>query len=213
MPSPNAPTCSAVSPTCSTTIENLRLGTCLTSPSTTFHVTRGWLNINANTETTYNIDQATTVTNTTTLFEQYTITGVVRRIGSVHALVSEAGGDATSLFAKRLREVGDGELKRGFWFSGYGWFGKRSANGEIAGDNRHGKEFGGYAASFGKGFRGVGFDKGTTKLTLSTVGERGTVDLTQFGAHLDYDCQRFRLRFANTNGWGNIRNPNCSNRP
>lgn len=191
LPSPNAPTCGPGSPT-------------------TFSVTPGngfvSTNLNANTETTYNIDQATTVTNTTTLFEQYTITGVVRRIGSVHALSAEAGGDATSLFAKRLRSVGDGELKRGFWFSGYGWFGKRNANGEIAGDNRHGKGVsGGYAASFGKGFRGgVGFDKGETHLTLSTVGERGTVDLTQFGAHLDYDHKRFRLRFANANGWGNI---------
>ena len=187
LPGPNAPTCSTGSPI-------------------NFSVASRDTNYNLNTATTYNIDQATTVTNTTTLFEQYTITGVVRRIGSVHALSAEAGGDATSLFAKRLREAGDGELKRGFWFNGYGWFGKRGANGEIAGDNRHGKGVsGGFAASLGHGFRGgVGFDQGTTKLTLSTVGESGTVELTQFGAHLDYDQRRFHLRFANTNGWGNI---------
>ena len=188
LPSPNAPTCGPGNPT-------------------TFFVASGDDNRNVNIETTFNIDQATSITNTTTLFEQYTITGVVRRIGSVHALSKEAGSDATSLFAQRLRSVGDGDLKRGFWFSGYGWFGKRNANGEIVGDNRHGKGIsGGYAASFGKGFRGgVGFDQGETKLTLDTVGENGTVDLTQFGAHLDYDRQRFHLRFANTNGWGNVK--------
>lgn len=170
-------------------------------------VPAGNININVNTDIIYNIDQATTITNTTTLFEQYTITGFVRRIGSVHALSAEAGGDATSLFAKRLRSVGNGEIKRGVWFSGYGWFGKRGANGEIAGDERHGKGVsGGYVASLGKEFRGgVGFDKGTTRLTLDTVGESGTVDLTQFGAHLDYERGGFRLRFANTNGWGNIK--------
>lgn len=187
LPSSTAPTCSAGNPT-------------------TYNLVNGETNFNINTATTFNINQATTTTNTTTLFEQYTITGNVRRIGSVHPLTTEAGGDATSLFAQRLRSVGDGELKRGFWFSGYGWFGKRSANGEIAGDNRHGVGVsGGFAASFGKGFRaGIGFDQGTTKLTLDTVGESGTVDLTQFGAHLDYDRKRFRVRFANANGRGNV---------
>jgi hypothetical protein len=187
LPSSTAPTCGAGSPT----PYNLPDG------ETNFNIIRG---------TTFNIDQLTTTTNTTTQFEQYTITGTVRRIGSVHALTTEAGGDATSLFADKLRKVGDGELKRGVWFNGYGWFGKRDSNGEIAGDNRHGKGISvGYANSLGKGFRGgVGFDKGTTKLTLDTVGESGTVDLTQFGAHLDYERGGLRLRFANANGWGNV---------
>ncbi|HRH46092.1 MAG TPA: hypothetical protein PKY82_30895, partial [Pyrinomonadaceae bacterium] len=85
LPGPNAPTCGPGSPTTFIGNDN----------------GQGSLNYNVNTETTFNIDQATTTTNTTTLFEQYTITGVVRRIGSVHALSAEAGGDATSLFAKR----------------------------------------------------------------------------------------------------------------
>ena len=180
--------------------------TCSTGSPVTFTVGQNLYNLHVNVHTAYNIDQATTITNTTTLFEQYTIIGVVRRIGSVHALTAEAGGDATSLFAQRLRSVGDGDLKRGFWFSGYGWSGKRGSNGEITGDNRHGKGIsGGFATSLGKGFRGgVGFDQGETRLTLETVGESSTVELTQFGAHLDYERGGFRLRFANANGWGNV---------
>jgi hypothetical protein len=188
LPSSTAPTCGAGNPT-------------------PYDLADAEINFNTNIATTFNIDQLTTTTNTTTQFEQYTITGTVRRIGSVHALTTEAGGDATSLFAQKLRSVGDGELQRGVWFSGYGWFGKRDSNGEIAGDERHGRGISlGYANSLGKGFRGgVGFDKGTTKLTLDTVGERGTVDLTQFGAHLDYERGGFRLRFANANGWGTVK--------
>jgi hypothetical protein len=180
--------------------------TCSAGNSTIYNIPDQGTNFNTIRKTIFNIDQLTTTTNTTTQFEQYTITGTVRRIGSVHALTTEAGGDATSLFADKLRKVGDGELKRGVWFNGYGWFGKRGANGEIAGDERHGRGVSlGYANSLGKGFRGgVGFDKGETKLTLDTVGESGTVDLTQFGAHLDYERGGLRLRFANANGWGNV---------
>ena len=189
-----------------TTLPSSTAQTCGPGSPPPYNVGDDETNFNTNTETTFNIDQATTITNTTTLFEQYTIIGVVRRIGSVHALTAEAGGDATSLFAQRLRSVGDGDLKRGFWFSGYGWSGKRGSNGEITGDNRHGKGIsGGFATSLGKGFRGgVGFDQGETRLTLETVGESSTVELTQFGAHLDYERGGFRLRFANANGWGNV---------
>lgn len=169
-------------------------------------VPSGFVETDIVTTTTYTIDQTTTTTNTTTLFEQYTLTGVVRRIGSVHALAAEAGGDAAGLFAARLRGAGDVQTRRGFWLAGYGWFGQRGAQGEIAADRRNGEGVtGGFATRLGGGFSaGVGFDTGTTRLRLPLVGESASVELTQAGVHLGWDHGPLLLRLAGTLGWGQI---------
>lgn len=173
----------------------------------TLSISGGVILTNLNTTTTYTIDQTTTTTNITTIFEQYTINGIVRRIGSVHALAADAGGDAAGLFTQRLRLAGDGELRRGFWLTGYGFFGERGRQGEIAADRRSGEGVtGGFAARFGDGFSaGAGFDAGRTRLRLPAVGESGTVSLVQAGAHVGFDRGPFSLRLSGAYGWGHVR--------
>ncbi len=172
-----------------------------------FTVIGGTQNITIVTEYSYAVDQATTITQTTTNFEQYTLTGIVRRIGSVHPLGVQAAGDAADLFARRLREVGDaGELRQGLWLAGYGWFGQRGKQGEIAADRRAGEGVtGGAAIVLGEqAMLGVGFDAGRTHLTLPLVGERATIDLTQLGAHFAWRANDWALRASGSFGWGNI---------
>ncbi|WP_164066841.1 hypothetical protein, partial [Serratia marcescens] len=52
--------------------------------------------------TTYTIDQATTTTSTTTKFEQYTLFGVVRAIGTAHPAMQVVALDASDIFLSRL---------------------------------------------------------------------------------------------------------------
>ncbi|MFT4026333.1 MAG: autotransporter outer membrane beta-barrel domain-containing protein [Novosphingobium sp.] len=163
-------------------------------------------NFNTIHNTQYTIGETTATTNTTTIFEQYTIDGIIRRIGSVHALAADAGGEAAGLFTQRLRLAGDGELRRGFWLTGYGFFGQRGAQGEIAADRRSGEGVtGGFAGRFGDGFSaGVGFDAGRTRLRLPVVGESGTVALVQAGVHVGLDRGPFSLRLSGAYGRGHI---------
>lgn len=174
-------------------------------------VPAGLVETNINLITTYTIDQTTTTTETTTIFEQYTITGVVRRIGSVHPLSADAAGDAAGLFAARLRGAGDSELQPvntrwGMWLKGYGWFGQRGAAGEIAADRRSGEGVtGGFAGQFGNGWSGgIGFDWGRTRLSLPSVGEWARLKLFQAGAHLGWDKGPLSLRLSGSYGWGHI---------
>lgn len=66
-------------------------------------------NVNVQVDTVFTVDQNTQTTNTTTLFEQYTITGVVQALGRVHALAPSAISDQGERFSQRLRdEAGEG---------------------------------------------------------------------------------------------------------
>lgn len=205
LPGTTRPSCANVAPSATLTLGGSLTQFNGTTP-TTINVQAGAIATNADVLTTYTIDQTTTVTTTTTVFEQYTLNGIVRRIGSVHALAADAGGEAAGLFSQRLRQAGDGELRRGLWLTGYGFSGRRSTQGEIAADHRSGEGVtGGFAARLGSGWSGgIGFDAGRTRLTLPVVGESGTVDLVQAGAHLGYDAGPFSLRLSGAHGRGHI---------
>lgn len=83
--------------------------TCGPGAPTPYAVGDNETNYNTVTTTNYTVDQNTQTTNTTTLFEQYTITGVVQALGRVHALAPGAIGEQGERFSQRLRdEAGEG---------------------------------------------------------------------------------------------------------
>ncbi|WP_260582791.1 autotransporter outer membrane beta-barrel domain-containing protein [Sphingopyxis sp. PET50] len=158
-------------------------------------------NINVNTDIIYTVAQATVTTETTTNFEQYMLTGIVRRVGSVHGLAPQAAGDSVDMFGTRLRNAGRAP---GLWLSGYGWTGERDARGEIPGDKRKAWGMtGGGSVTLAPGLTGgAGFDAGRIRLRLPAVGERAEINLTQFGAHLAWSGGGWFVRGSGSFGYG-----------
>lgn len=76
--------------------------TCQALPGTPYGVVDGETNYNTVTNTEHTIDQSTVTTNTTALFEQWTLFGTVQAVGVVHTAVQSAAFDATSRFLRRL---------------------------------------------------------------------------------------------------------------
>ena len=99
--------CTGLSGLPSTTAPSCSIGT-----ATAFTVESGTTNVNINLNTTYTVDQMTQITELLQLFEQYTITGIVQAVGSVHAAVQ---GGAWDLGQRLLRRMGDEAARpRGF---------------------------------------------------------------------------------------------------
>ena len=73
------------------------------------NVAAGQLNVNRNTETTYTIKTDTTTANTTSVSEAYTLTGQVQAIGQVHGLASQAIGDQSERFTRRMLDAANDE--------------------------------------------------------------------------------------------------------
>ena len=168
----------------------------------------GAVGIDVRTDTAYTVDQTSVTTETTTNFEQYTLTGVVRRIGTVHALAPGAAGDAGDQFLRRLREIDEGadESRRArLWLQGYAWRGDRDVQGEIPADRRTGEGVeGGVTFGLGGLRGGLGADWGKTRLRLGAVGESASVELLQIGARLAWRGGGWVARASAAAGWGRI---------
>ena len=207
LPSSTAPTCQtlqsagSVMPVCGCHVV-------LPGPTYTAVFQVGAIGIDVRTDFAYTVDQTTVTNETTTNFEQYTLTGVVRRIGTVHALAPGAAGDAGDLFLRQLREIDAGadEGRRArLWLQGYAWRGDRDAQGEIPADRRTGDGVeGGVIFGLGGLRGGLGVDWGKTRLRLDAVGESGSVELFQVGARLAWQGGGWIARASAAAGWGRI---------
>ena len=107
--------------------------------------------------TTYTIDQATTTTSTTTQFEQYTLFGVVRAIGTAHPAMQVVALDASDIFLSRLLGPGkaaigapvmvDGKPSRwSVFLEGTGYWGRIGATASLPGSTY---SFGGVRGGLG----------------------------------------------------------------
>lgn len=170
-------------------------------------------NINVHTATTYTLDQATTTTNTTTQFEQWTLFGVVQSVGLVHTAVQSGAFDAASRFLRRMGdEVGNGSSgtgfdrsRRGGWAEFHGATARSSAGGGIPGDRRDAYGFaGGFIAPLSETFMlGVGVDHGRTDIALdSDFAETGVVTLTELGVNAGFRSRGWFANAAATYGFG-----------
>ncbi|WP_260583340.1 hypothetical protein [Sphingopyxis sp. PET50] len=87
-------------------------------PGTPNNVAVGDINFNTITNTEYTIDQTTETTNTTTISEQYTLTGQVVAVGTIHAEVQSGLFDLGGRLLGRLGRI---EAGNAGWGEFYGF--------------------------------------------------------------------------------------------
>lgn len=182
--------------------------TCATGNGTGVYLPGGQTSINVNTDTAYYINQSTVTTNTTTLFEQWTLFGTVQAFGMVHTAVQSGALDANSRFLRRLGdEAGRGDQRPvRIWLEGYGVWSREKAQGGISDDNRNLYGIaGGLSARVKPNFTlGFGIDHGNTGISLdSAFAESGKIDLTQIGVNAGYTSGPWFANLAGTYGFGN----------
>ncbi|MBU4531451.1 MAG: autotransporter outer membrane beta-barrel domain-containing protein [Hoeflea sp.] len=105
--------------------------------------------------------------------------------GAVDRLATGAIGDAAN--------VNDAGFRYHGWLESYGSTASAAAQGAAPGDRRTAWGLsGGAAYSFANGLTlGFGVDRGRTGVSLSTVGESGDIELTQFGVSARFDAGRW----------------------
>lgn len=138
---------------------------------------------NADSSSTYFIDQAQTVTATTTIAETYLIQGVVKPIGVIHAVAPVAVFDQSEGFLARglARADSRGSTHWQPWLEYWGHANSTRGLGTSPGDTRRSSGIdGGIIYQVSPGFTlGAGIDHGTTNLALSDGSESGRLKLTQ----------------------------------
>lgn len=194
--------CTGLSGLPSTTAPSCSIGT-----ATAFTVESGTTNVNINLNTTYTVDQMTQITELLQLFEQYTITGIVQAVGSVHAAVQ---GGAWDLGQRLLRRMGDEAARpRGFalpsgttistmgdtgvqhygWVEGYATRGRVDATASTDAEARD-------AAGLALGLTwvapagltwGFALDRGQGNLDIAAAGESADISLTQAALMAGFD--------------------------
>ncbi|MFT4027935.1 MAG: autotransporter outer membrane beta-barrel domain-containing protein [Novosphingobium sp.] len=199
--------------------------TCQNLAGTPLVLTDNDSNINVHHDTTYTVDEATTVNNTTTLFEQWTLFGYVQAFGLAHTAVQSGALDANSRF---LRRMGDDAFLSGetgprsayaaapgfvagsssgirMWAEGYGVWSKSRATAAAPGDDRSQYGFAaGLSGNITPNFTlGLGIDHGNTNVRIDNGFERGDISLTQFGLYGSYTAGPWFANIAGTFGVGN----------
>ncbi|MFT4026177.1 MAG: autotransporter outer membrane beta-barrel domain-containing protein [Novosphingobium sp.] len=188
--------------------------TCQNLPGTPYVLADGETNFNTNTNTAYTIDEATATTNTTTLFEQWTLFGYVQAFGLAHTAVQSGALDAGSRFLRRMGDAAfaDDAPAPGIrmWAEGYGVWSKARASGGIPGDDRSQYGFAaGLAGNLTPNFTlGLGIDHGNTNVRLDNGFERGDIRLTQFGLYGGYTAGPWFANLAGTFGVGEVNTQN-----
>lgn len=229
LPGPVRPTCNAANPV-------------------NFVVPFGSQNLNTTVETVYTVDELVLIEQNTTLFEQYTLTGVVRRLGSIHGVAPTGTFEQGERFSRRLLDAAASEdnafmspafgglppAARSFapvgsgsggplasfpgagpaspspswnaWFDVYGWHGRRSASGGLAGDKRNGVGVnGGFGFQVTEQLRvGFGVDHGVVDLDLDGVGEKARLNLTQIGVYAGWRNGPWVLAASAQAGFGDV---------
>ena len=166
-------------------------------------------NINVHTETFLTINNLTTTTNTTTLFEQYTLTGVVQAVGSVHTAAQSGALDAGGHFLRRLGEESSrgGQTPIRAWAEGYGVSARQKARGGVPGDDRDSQ---GFAAGLQANLSptvsiGGAIDFGKTDIDLDAAfAETGDIDLTQMGLTAGFGSGPWFANLAASYGVGDV---------
>lgn len=191
LPGPTAPTCS--------------IGT-----ATNLILNIGDVNVNVNTDTVYTINQSTLTTNTTTLFEQYTISGIVQAVGGEQAGAVSALGDENRRFNDAMLSrilsggtlggivpAGDGNPGNG-WAQGFGWTGK------AVSDSRSGAGLdGGMNVDLSEHLRaGFGVSHGWVNVSLDDGSGSAAVDITELGLAARYSDQGFYAAATGVAGFG-----------
>ena len=178
----------------------------------------GELNFNVIIETVATIDQTTTVTNTTNLFEQYTISGsvVVQAIGGEHAAAVSAIGDENQRFSQVLLSnivaggagasdvaafaiPGSGGPAMG-WAEGFGW------TGHGASDKRSGAGLeGGLAVNVSEQVKlGFGVSHGWVDTSLNNGTGSADAELTELGLAASWADNGLYLGVVGIAGFGSV---------
>lgn len=196
--------------------------TCQTLAGTPIVLGPSNTNINVHTDTTYTIDQTTQTTSTTTIFEQWTLFGIVQAFGMVHTAVQSGALDAEGRF---LRRMGD-EAAAPFapapgpagtpppgvrvWGEAYGVWSRSRAFAGIPGDDRTLYGFAaGLALQPAPGFTlGFAIDHGNTDVKLDSGLERAGLRLTQFGLYAGTTAGPWFASLAGTFGIGDANTQN-----
>jgi uncharacterized protein with beta-barrel porin domain len=92
------------------------------------------------------------------------------------------------------------------WAEGYGLWSRTDAKADFAGDRR--RAFGGVAglsATIAPGFNlGLSIDQGHTKVDVSSLPQRATLDLTQVGLNASWESGPWAMSAALVHGFGNV---------
>lgn len=205
--------------------------TCTTLPGTPYVLAPGETDGQTIWNTVHTIDQDTTITETTSIFEQYTITGVVQAVGVVHTGVQSAALDASGRFLRSMADAAGGEptpsvldplpgaavlteldvggetLPIAVWAEAYGTRASNAAEGSVPGDVRTG---GGLAAGVSVPVSAdwtmaLGLDHGVTSVALDSVyAENATIGLTQIGVAAHYSSGPLVGTLGATLGLGTV---------
>ncbi len=190
--------------------------TCTSTVGDSFTLADGETNFNTTHDTVATIDQTTTVTNTTNLFEQYTISGVVQAIGGEHAAAVSAIGDENQRFSQVLLSnivaggagasdvaafaiPGSGGPAMG-WAEGFGW------TGHGASDKRSGAGLeGGLAVNVSEQVKlGFGVSHGWVDTSLNNGTGSADAELTELGLAASWADNGLYLGVVGIAGFGSV---------
>lgn len=205
--------------------------TCVDLPGVVMDLNSNQTSANVAIDVVHTIDQATTITNTTTVFEQYTLTGVVQAVGGVHGAVQSGALDAGGRFLRRLGQAAavEGEpmilqplpgvavlsevdagiaaLPVATWAEAYGTAASSEGDDVTPGSERRSA---GLAAGASVGLSddvtlAFGLDHGSTSVELDEAfAESATIALTQLGVAAGLSSGPWVGTLAATAGFGAV---------
>ena len=193
---------------------------CGAGTPTTYVVGDDETNFNTTTTTTYTIDTTTAVTNTTNLFEQYTISGtmaIVQAVGGEHAAAVSTLGDENQRFTQVLLSnivsgassssnvqalaiPGTGTTAMG-WAEGFGW------KGDGKGDKRSGAGLdGGLTVNASDTVKlGFGFSHGWLDVSMDDGSGSADAELTEIGLAASWSDDGAYVGATGVAGFGKVR--------